>query len=191
MGRPALQFPYPMPGDRGGLLGFVPRLPQPQFDPQFTLVLVLRRFSIRRTAHVLARVQGEHPSHRVAPIGLVLATTLAVGSTLKLLIPDIPWAARSCWAPSFLLPTRWRRRDPVAAQHPGQVVTVLEGESLSTTRRPGDLQIRGRRGAHRDVLAVAGEPGVRRRPAADLIGFLMGNFSFLSIGTSATPSSRC
>ncbi len=64
-------------------------------------------------------------------IGLVIATTLAVGATLKLLIPDIPWAA------AFVLGAIVSPPDVAAATAilsrlniPRNVVTVLEGESL-------------------------------------------------------------
>src|SRR5258708_36698859 len=42
-------------------------------------------------------------------VGLVIATTLAVGATLKLLIPDTPWAA------AFVLGSSVSPPDPVAA----------------------------------------------------------------------------
>ena len=64
-------------------------------------------------------------------IGLVIATTLAVGATLKLLVPDIPWAA------AFVLGAIVSPPDAVAATAilsrlsiPRRVVTILEGESL-------------------------------------------------------------
>src|SRR6266480_2654089 len=64
-------------------------------------------------------------------IGLVIATTLAVGATLKLLIPDIPWSA------AFVLGAIVSPPDVAAATAilsrvniPRNVVTVLEGESL-------------------------------------------------------------
>src|SRR6266705_3462356 len=64
-------------------------------------------------------------------IGLVIATTLAVGATLKLLIPDIPWSA------AFVLGAIVSPPDVAAATSilsrlniPRNVVTVLEGESL-------------------------------------------------------------
>src|SRR6266571_5113431 len=65
------------------------------------------------------------------PIGLVIATTLAIGATLKLLIPDIPWSA------AFVLGAIVSPPDVAAATSilsrvniPRNVVTVLEGESL-------------------------------------------------------------
>jgi CPA1 family monovalent cation:H+ antiporter len=102
------------------------------FDPELILVLVLpptlyqaaaltswRDFAVSiRTIGLLA-------------IGLVVVTTLAVGAALKLLIPDIPWAA------AFVFGAIVSPPDAVAATAilsrlniPRRVVTVLEGESL-------------------------------------------------------------
>jgi CPA1 family monovalent cation:H+ antiporter len=127
------KFPYPIAlVVGGGLLGFVPRLPQPQFDPQFTLVLVLP--PILYQAALLTSWREFKANIRpigLLAIGLVIATTLAVGATLKLLIPDIPWAA------AFVLGAIVSPPDAVAATAilsrlsiPRQVVTILEGESL-------------------------------------------------------------
>src|SRR5689334_8646012 len=89
------KFPYPIAlVVGGGLLGFVPRLPQPQFDPAFTLVLVLP--PILYQAALLTSWREFKANIRpigLLAIGLVIATTLAVGATLKLLIPDVPWSA--------------------------------------------------------------------------------------------------
>ena len=127
------KFPYPIAlVFGGGLLGFVPRLPQPQFDPTFTLVLVLP--PILYQAALLTSWREFKANIRpigLLAIGLVLVTTLTVGATLKLLIPDIPWAA------AFVLGAIVSPPDAVAATAilsrlniPRRVVTVLEGESL-------------------------------------------------------------
>lgn len=127
------KFPYPIAlVIGGGLLGFVPRLPQPQFDPQFTLVLVLP--PILYQAALLTSWREFKANMRpigLLAIGLVIATTLAVGTTLKVIIPDIPWAA------AFVLGAIVSPPDAVAAtailsriNMPRHVVTVLEGESL-------------------------------------------------------------
>ena len=126
-------FPYPIAlVIGGGVLGFVPLVPQLPFDPEIILVLVLppilyqaalltswRDFAVGiRTISLLA-------------IGLVAATTLAVGAALKFLLPDIPWAAAFAFGAIVSPP------DAVAATAilsrmniPRRVVTVLEGESL-------------------------------------------------------------
>jgi len=105
------KFPYPIAlVIGGGLLGFVPRLPQPQFDPQFTLVLVLP--PILYQAALLTSWREFKANVRpigLLAIGLVLATTLAVGATLKLLIPDIPWAAAFTLGAIVSPPTWWLR----------------------------------------------------------------------------------
>src|SRR5258706_16384801 len=89
------KLPYPIAlVIGGGLLGFVPGLPQLQFDPQFLLVLVLP--PILYQAALLTSWHEFKANIRpigLLAVGLVIATTLAVGATLKLLIPDIPWAA--------------------------------------------------------------------------------------------------
>src|SRR2546422_8428496 len=74
----------------GGLLGFIPRLPQLDFDPQFLLVLVLP--PILYQAALLTSWRDFKASLRtisLLAIGLVLATTLVVGAALKALIPEI------------------------------------------------------------------------------------------------------
>src|SRR5689334_15109103 len=116
----------------GGALGFIPRLPQLPFDPQYLLVLVLP--PILYQAALLTSWRDFKANLRPVTslaIGLVIATTLAVGGALKLLVPDIPWAA------AFVLGAIVSPPDAVAATAilsrlniPRRVVTVLEGESL-------------------------------------------------------------
>jgi CPA1 family monovalent cation:H+ antiporter len=116
----------------GGALGFEPRLPVFPFDPQFLLALVLP--PILYQAALLTSWHDFKTNIRpigALAIGLVIATTLAVGASLKLLIPDMPWAA------AFVLGAIVSPPDAVAATTilsrlsiPRRVVTVLEGESL-------------------------------------------------------------
>src|SRR3989440_2310532 len=127
------RFPYPIALVIGGAaLGFVPRLPQLQFDPQFLLVLVLP--PILYQAALLTSWRDFKANLRtisLLAIGLVLATTLVVGAALKALIPEIPWAA------AFVFGAIVSPPDAVAAtailsrlNMPRRIVTVLEGESL-------------------------------------------------------------
>ncbi len=127
------RFPFPIAlVIGGGALGFVPQLPQLPFDPQFILVLVLP--PILYQAALLTSWRDFRASIRpigLLAIGLVIATTLAVGGALKFLVPDIPWAA------AFVLGAIVSPPDAVAATAilsrlniPRRVVTVLEGESL-------------------------------------------------------------
>lgn len=126
-------FPYPIAlVIGGGALGFVPQLPALPFDPQFILVLVLP--PILYQAALLTSWRDFKTNIRPIgslAIGLVIATTLAVGGVVKFLVPEIPWAA------AFVLGAIVSPPDAVAATAilsrlniPRRVVTVLEGESL-------------------------------------------------------------
>src|SRR5262249_52852017 len=127
------QFPYPIALVLGGLvLGLVPNLPQTAFDPQLILVAVLP--PILYQAALLTSWTAFKAN--ILPIGLlavglVAATTLAVGATLKFMVPDVPWAA------AFVLGAIVSPPDAVAAtailsklHMPKRLVTILEGESL-------------------------------------------------------------
>ncbi len=127
------QFPYPIAlVIGGGVLGFVPKLPELPFDPELILILVLP--PILYQAALLTSWRDFKANLRpigLLAIGLVIVTTLAVGATLKLLVPDIPWAA------AFVLGAIVSPPDAVAATAilsrlsiPRRVVTILEGESL-------------------------------------------------------------
>jgi CPA1 family monovalent cation:H+ antiporter len=128
-----LNFPYPIALVIGGAaLGFLPELPQFPFDPQFILVLVLP--PILYQAALLTSWRDFRANVRpigLLAVGLVIATTLAVGAALKFVVPDIPWAA------AFVLGAIVSPPDAVAATAilsrlnvPRRVVTILEGESL-------------------------------------------------------------
>jgi len=116
----------------GGALGFIPQSPQLEFDPQFLLVLVLP--PILYQAALLTSWRDFKANLRtigLLAIGLVIASTLAVGAALKFLIPDIPWAVAFAFGAIVSPP------DAVAAtailskiNMPRRIVTVLEGESL-------------------------------------------------------------
>lgn len=127
------KFPYPIALVVGGaLLGFIPRLPQFPFDPQLILILVLP--PILYQAALLTSWNDFKANIRpigLLAIGLVIATTLAVGAALKLVVPDVPWAV------AFVLGAIVSPPDAVAATAilsrlniPRRIVTVLEGESL-------------------------------------------------------------
>ena len=116
----------------GGVLSFIPGLPQLDIDPQFLLVLVLPPILYQAALLTSWRdFKANLPSIGLLAIGLVIVTTLAVGATLKFLIPDIPWAA------AFVLGAIVSPPDAVAAtailsrlNMPRRIVVVLEGESL-------------------------------------------------------------
>jgi CPA1 family monovalent cation:H+ antiporter len=128
-----LDFPYPIAlVIAGAALGFLPELPQFPFDPQLILVLVLP--PILYQAALLTSWRDFKANIRpigLLAVGLVIATTLAVGAALKFVVPDIPWAA------AFVLGAIVSPPDAVAATAiltrlnvPRRVVTILEGESL-------------------------------------------------------------
>ncbi|MBI5276836.1 MAG: Na+/H+ antiporter [Burkholderiales bacterium] len=127
------KFPYPIALVAGGAaLGLVPNLPQYTFDPQLILVAVLP--PILYQAALLTSWTDFKANIRpigLLAIGLVAVTTLAVGAVLKLLVPDVPWAA------AFVLGAIVSPPDAVAAttilsrlNMPRRIVTILEGESL-------------------------------------------------------------
>jgi Na+/H+ antiporter len=127
------QFPYPIALVVGGaLLGLIPGLPQFPFDPQLILVVVLP--PVLYQAALLTSWPDFKANFRpigLLAIGLVIATTLAVGMVFKFFIPSIPWAA------AFVLGAIVSPPDAVAATTilsrlniPKHIVTVLEGESL-------------------------------------------------------------
>src|SRR4051812_686521 len=128
-----LRFPYPIALVLGGgALGFVPGLPAAPFDPEAILVLVLP--PILYQAALLTSWRDFKANMRpigLLAIGLVIVTTLALGLTVKLLVPDLPWAAAFAFGAIVSPP------DAVAATAilsrlniPRRVVTILEGESL-------------------------------------------------------------
>ena len=116
----------------GGALSFVPGLPKVEYDPQFLLVIVLP--PILYQAALLTSWRDFKANLRpigLLAIGLVIVTTLAVGATLKLLIPGMPWAV------AFVFGAIVSPPDAVAAtailsrlSMPRRIVVVLEGESL-------------------------------------------------------------
>lgn len=127
------RFPYPIALVTGGaLLGLIPKLPQFPFDPQLILIVVLP--PILYQAALLTSWNDFKANIRpisLLAIGLVIVTTIAVGAALKLMVPDVPWAA------AFVLGAIVSPPDAVAATAilsrlniPRRMVTILEGESL-------------------------------------------------------------
>jgi len=82
-----------------------------------------------RLAHVLHEFKANIRPIGLLAVGLVIATTLAVGATLKLLIPDIPWAAAFVLGAMSRLPTRWRATTILSRSTSAQSGTVLEGRA--------------------------------------------------------------
>lgn len=128
-----LNFPYPIALVMGGgVLGFIPALPQIPFEPDIILSVVLPPI-LYQAAMLTSWRDFKASSGTIGflAIGLVIATTLAVGAALKLLIPNIPWSI------AFVFGAIVSPPDAVAATAilsrlniPRRVVNVLEGESL-------------------------------------------------------------
>ncbi len=127
------RIPYPILLTLGGIaLSFVPALPKIPIDPNLILVIFLP--PILYPAAVLTSWRDFSRAIRpisLLAIGLVLATTLVVGLALKLLVPDIPWAAAFAFGAIISPP------DAVAAtailgtmKLSRRTVAILEGESL-------------------------------------------------------------
>src|SRR5512141_2171244 len=124
-----LNFPYPVALVLGGsALGFVPALPPVPFEPHTILFLVLPPILYQAALLTSWRdFKANAGTIGLLAIGLVIVTTLAVGATVKALIPDIPWAAAFAFGAIVSPP------DAVAATAilsrlniPRRVVTVLE-----------------------------------------------------------------
>ena len=128
-----VNLPYPIALVIGGsLLGFVPGLPQVEFDPAFLLVLVLP--PILYQAALLTSWRDFKANLKpigFLAIGLVIVTTLAVGAVLKLLVPGIPWAVAFAFG-AIVSPPDAVAATAVLSRYniPHRVVVVLEGESL-------------------------------------------------------------
>ncbi len=126
-------IPYPILLVLGGLaLGFVPRLPRIELEPDIVFLLFLPPilfgagyFTSIRDFKANLRAIG------LLSVGLVLASTIAVAVVAQALIPELGWAA------AFALGAIVAPPDAVAATAifqrlgvPRRVVTILEGESL-------------------------------------------------------------
>ncbi len=128
-----LNFPYAIAlVIGGGALGFLPAMPEFPLEPDLLLSVVLPPILYQAATLTSWRdFKANAGTIGLLAIGLVIATTLAVGAALKLLIPDIPWAAALVFGAIVSPP------DAVAATAilsrlniPRRVVNVLEGESL-------------------------------------------------------------
>ncbi len=116
----------------GGAVGFVPGLPALEFDPQLLLVIVLP--PILYQAALLTSWRDFKANLRpigMLAIGLVIVTTLAVGATLKFLVPELPWAAAFAFGAIVSPPDAVAATAVLSSMNmPRRIVTVLEGESL-------------------------------------------------------------
>ncbi len=128
-----LSVPYPIALVLGGaVIGFVPGLPRVPFDPNVILAVVLPPILYQAALFTSWRdFRANLCVISLLAVGLVIATTLAVGAMLKWLVPDLPWAATLAFgaivsAPDAVAATAILSRMNV----PRRIVTILEGESL-------------------------------------------------------------
>jgi CPA1 family monovalent cation:H+ antiporter len=129
----SVTVPYPVLLVIAGLmLSLVPELPEVQLDPAVVFYLILPPILYHAAIHTSWRDfrRNLRPIGTLA-VGLVLATTLAVGCAAKLLIPEMSWAT------AFVLGAIVSPPDAIAAtavlqriKVPSRIVTILEGESL-------------------------------------------------------------
>ena len=116
----------------GGLLAFVPGLPQIELDPELALVLFLPPLLLDGAyTTALGRFRRHLPGILSLAVGAVVFTTLVVGVVTHWLVPSLPWAA--CFALGAIVSPP----DAVSARAvlkgvslPRRVTALLEGESL-------------------------------------------------------------
>ncbi len=128
-----LGVPYPIVMTVGGLvLGLIPGLPRVVLPPDIVFLAVLPPI-LFSAAYLMSPRELQMHARPIAllAIGLVLATTIAVGLVVHALVPEIGWA------PAFALGAIVSPPDAVAATSiarrlglPRRVVSILEGESL-------------------------------------------------------------
>src|SRR5919204_3866439 len=128
-----LSVPYPIVlVVGGGVLGFVPGLPEVKLDPDVVLVVFLP--PLLYGASIFANFNDLRANLRaltLSTVGLVLVTMCAVAWAAHALIPGMPWDA------AFVLGAIVSPTDPLAAatimrrlDAPRRMVSGLEGEGL-------------------------------------------------------------
>lgn len=129
------RIPYPVVLLLAGValgLGLGTRVPPLDLDPELILAIVLP--AVLYPAAISTAWLEFRTSLRpilMLAIGLVVATTLAVGCALKWLVPGMPWAVAFAFGaivspPDAVAASAVLKRFPL----PPRLVTVLEGESL-------------------------------------------------------------
>ncbi|WP_426267500.1 Na+/H+ antiporter [Sphingomonas sp. LHG3443-2] len=116
----------------GGLLAFIPGLPQITLDPELALVLFLPPLLFDGAYFTaFGRFRRHLPGIISLAVGAVVFTTCLVAVIVKWLVPELPWAA--CFALGAIVSPP----DAVSAravlqgvQLPRRLQALLEGESL-------------------------------------------------------------
>ncbi len=129
----ALRVPYPILLVLGGLvLALIPAVPQVELAPDLVFLLILPPLVYIAGFEISPRdIKAQLRPILSLAVGLVLASTLAVGVVAHALLPNIGWPA------AFTLGAMLSATDAVAATAllrtigaPRRVVTLLESESL-------------------------------------------------------------
>ncbi|MBJ2099142.1 cation:proton antiporter [Serratia ureilytica] len=116
----------------GGILAFMPNLPDVVFEPELILLILLPPLLMDGAYFTAVASFRQHISGiLLLALGAVLFTTLCIGVVAHLLIPMLPWAA------CFVLGAIVSPPDAVSARAilnkvklPSRITTLLEGESL-------------------------------------------------------------
>jgi CPA1 family monovalent cation:H+ antiporter len=124
---------YPIVLVVGGLfLGFIPGLPDVQLDPDVVLLIFLPPLlyweSITAPTDVMLENAGQIG---LLAIGLVIATTLAVGVAAHAIVPGMSWAAAFVLG-AIVSPTDELAAVPVLERFrlPRHLIAIINGESL-------------------------------------------------------------
>jgi CPA1 family monovalent cation:H+ antiporter len=128
-----LKLPYPILLVLGGLaISFIPGLPRIHLRPELIFLVILP--PLLYYAGLLTTWRDFRANLRpilLLAVGLVLATTLAVGAVAHALIPDLPWAAALALGAIISPPDAIAATSITERLHvPRRIVTILEGESL-------------------------------------------------------------
>ena len=127
-----IEVPYPILLVLGGLvLGFVPKLPRVELEPDVVFLLFLPPLLYVSALFTSWRdFRANLRPISLLAVGLVLMTTCVVAAVAH-------WAVGLPWAPAFVLGAIVSPTDAIAATSvaqrlgvPRRIVTVLEGESL-------------------------------------------------------------
>ena len=128
-----MSVPYPIVlVVAGALFGFVPGLPEVKLDPEVVLLVFLPPLIYGESIFVnFGDLRANLRGLTLSTVGLVLATTCAVGWVAHALIPGLPWEA------AFVLGAIVSPTDPLAAMTimrrldaPRRLMSSIEGEGL-------------------------------------------------------------
>src|SRR5689334_17535312 len=128
-----LPIPYPtLMVLAGAIIGWLPHLPRPQFEPDTVLFVFLPPLLYAAAWQMPWRdFRANLRPIGMLAIGLVIATTLVVALVTHYIIDDVPWGVAFALGalvapPDAIAATAVTQRTPL----PPRLITILEGESL-------------------------------------------------------------